>query len=365
MIIYWIIFAIALFLTNIADKNYKKNKRKSYILAVVCVIILSVFAALRALSVGIDLSRYGIYMFNRATRYSNIFTYLQTFQKDDIGYYIFNYVIARFTDNIHWLLFMHQFIISSIIYIIAFKEKEKKDTNLALTIFIYLTLLYNMTFNIIRQALSIVIIVYSFYSLEEKKYLRYYILLLIASSFHRSTLILCALPLVNLVYKNKKSNLFKTIVMSAILIISFYFIEEIFALLSQNIDVFENYSVYISASKTNLSVRFLRYKILMLITVLFFYFNTPNKSKNHFLMFMSVLDVVFYSLAGFIRYGYRISYFFIGFYIIFIPRMLKNIKTKQNRIIFSVLIIMILIGYWYFRNVIMGYDGTIPYSLEK
>ena len=162
---------------------------------------------------------------------------------------------------------------------------------------------------------------------------------------------------------SKKENIIKTIILSTSLLISFLFIDKIFEFVSTYFPSFLNYSSYVVIKATNLKKGYLIFKIGMVIEILFFYFFTSNKKQNQLLMTMSIFDVIFYSLSGFMRYGYRLSYLFLIHNIIFLPRMEKNIKIKNNKIIYLITIIMFLLLYWYFRYVAAGYDGTIPYKI--
>jgi uncharacterized protein with PQ loop repeat len=103
----------------------------------------------------------------------------------------------------------------------------------------------------------------------------------------------------------------------------------------------------------------------MLVTIFFIYYTTSNNGKNGTLLSFAAFDTLFYSLSGFVKYGYRLSYFFLPFYIIFIPRLYNNIKDKKNKKIYLMLIIVLSLAYWYIRYVHEGYDGTVPYFIGK
>lgn len=362
MIPYVVIFTIVIILSLIANKLYPKYKKTSYTVSAIVIIVLSIFAGLRALTVGYDISVYGKYIFERAATYSSLTSYISTFQKNEVLYYILNFIVSRFSDNIHVFLFVHQFIIAFIIHLIAYREKKKHNTNLALTIFCYLMFWFNSSLNIIRQSLAIIIILYSFKFIEEKKYLKYYLFLAVAFFFHKSSILMIFLPLMHHIY-NKKNSFIHICITSFLLIASFFFLDEIFFALARFLPMLENYDKYVVLGFTNLRTRYLIFKIIMLLAILFTYFCTNNKEKNNSLVAFAAFDVVFYSFSGFVKFGYRISYFFLPFYIIFIPRIIANIQTKKYRLLYLTVIILLSIAYWVVRYVIEGYDVTIPYLI--
>ena len=76
-----------------------------------------------------------------------------------------------------------------------------------LYIFSYLLLTYNMTFNIIRQSISIFIILYSYKFIETKNYLKYIIGVIVATMFHTSALICALFPMIKII-SNRKHTLY-------------------------------------------------------------------------------------------------------------------------------------------------------------
>ena len=91
---------------------------------------------------------------------------------------------------------------------------------------------------------------------------------------------------------------------------------------------------------------------------------TKETRKNEIgntLIFIAILDFVFYCSSLFIMYGYRMSYFFLPHYIYLIPKIDKDLKDHKGRSTYRIFICIAFIVYWYYRYVKIGYDGTIPY----
>lgn len=362
MAMYFVVFAIVLFFSYIASIQYKKENKSYKFFIFLSILTLSLFAALRHYSVGKDIEVYALSDFMSVKNQKSIVSVFTSFGSERL-YYLFDYVISKLFGNFRFFLFFHQFIISLLVYKIALSEKNKG--NFLLYIFSYLLLTYNLTFNIIRQSLSIFIVLYSYKYLESRENIKYVIGVIIASMFHTSALICLLFPFIRIV-SSWKHKYFYIIVTSTVIIISYYYLNSILNFVGNNFSAFRHYSHYIDIfDKTNLSKLYLYTKIFMMMFFLFFssyVCKIDRKNKNNsFLIYMCILDVVLFYACAFVKYGYRFSYYFYAFNIYFIPRLYNTIQNKFNKKVYILLVVVILITHWVIRNVIVGYDSTVPY----
>lgn len=356
MLIYLIVFLIVIILTFIAQIVYKKNKYVSYGISAVCIMILSLFAALRANTVGSDVLTYGLESFNKVGQFSSLFDYINSFDSEP-AYYLLNYIIYYLTNNIHVFFFILQLINVIIVYNIAYKEKE----NMWLCVLIYLMLWYNASFNILRQTTALFIMLFAFRYLEKNKLLKYYICVFIAFLFHKSSLIYVVMPILNKLFNSKKYNIVYFIMIILMCLIYYAFGEEIISYISNVLPYFSRYATYFSIQETNFNIKYFLVKLVIVMGTLLFVGNIYNKKSNNFLIYSMILETLLYINSDFIRYGYRISYFFTLYYIILIPRIDSSLMKETNRKIFRLFIVSTFLFFWYFRNVRVGYDATIPY----
>ncbi|MCI8568944.1 MAG: EpsG family protein [Bacilli bacterium] len=364
MIPYILLFALVMFLTVIAQTTYNKSKKLSIALSVICVLILSLFAGFRSLDVGIDISVYGERFFRYCRRFSTIISYLSTLNMEK-GYLVLNYLVYKLSNNLHVFLFVLQLISASIVYIIAYREKEKGS--MWLIVLTYLLLWYNTTFNILRQSISVAILLYAYKFIEDKKYIKYAISVGIAFLFHKSSILCLAIPILGILSKTKLKKVYTFLMVTTILILYnsldfiIYCVENIFPFLEKYLRYFD-----FAENIPNINWKFAFFKLVMLLGILIFSKRLrkqeTTKENNSLLILMAILDVLLYCSSAVIKYGYRTSYFFLAHLIILYPRIDWSLKGYKGRTLYRICVVVLLILYWYFRYAVIGYDGTIPYD---
>ena len=353
-------------LTLLAEKFYYAHKKKSCIfILVVSVILLALFAGLRSTNVGSDVSVYLINHFAAASRY-NLFGFCFAYGKREYLYYALVWLVRRMTSNIHIFMFIHQAIIATIVYVVIYKNFVKNNGSLCLYVFMYLMMWYGTTFNIIRQSLGITLLLPAFYFMKERKWFKYYTLVLVATLFHTSLAIAVFFPLFIPISKRKNSFLY-TIAIGISAIIAIYFLQEVFSLVNFTgiFDRYERFFDYRFTSRTNFNLRFFIIKLGFWAGINCFYFLCPKVYSDDVVLLNNffIFDLIGYCASIVVRYGYRISYPFLAFQILLIPLIDKRIQSKKNRFTFRTFVVISMVVYFYFRYVRIGYDWIIPYEL--
>lgn len=358
MVPYILIFCICLTITFIGEKTYKNNKLAAYICFTLSISMISIFAAIRDFNVGIDLKVYGIRLFEYSQNFDSLNEYLNLYKSEQL-YQLVNYIFSHSFGNIRFFLFFMTFIQLLIIYKYSIKYNYKTVT---FSLLIYLLLYFNTSLNIIRQTFAIFIIIIAFQNLKENKILKSLLLILIASYFHSSALIM--ITMIPIYYLSKSKNSYKKLIIILIIALSIFSGLDILLNYANHLPIFiRKYLGYIRNADTNLNVIFLIYKIIFL----FFFLQGLKYCKNNkeypIYVYFAVFDVLFYYLSSFIKYGYRLSYYFLIFYIFSIPFTQNNIENKNAKKTYTFIMIMLSIGYWILRYKIIGYDGTLPYKV--
>lgn len=357
MIIYFGVFAVVMLITVFAQTTYNKNPKLSKFLSLMAIVTLSLFAAVRGLTVGTDINIYGYRYFYSASYYSNIISYINFYGGEQL-YFVLNYIIYSLTQNIHVLFFVFQFFIALVVYNIAYREKE--NGAMWLYIFSYLMLWFNSSLNILRQSMAIFVILYAFKYIENKKYFKYIIFVLIASLFHKSALLCLVFPILSILSNSKNQKIYLALIVLATLIV-YNYLDYIIIFAQNNLSFFQKYVSYLSNGEANINWYFAAVKLIMLTGIIMFSKKVENKKSNNLLIMIAVIDLLLYGFSAYIKYGYRLSYYFLPHLIILIPRIDKSLENYSGRTLYRIFIIVSLIVYWIVRYCLVQYDGTIPY----
>lgn len=111
----------------------------------------------------------------------------------EYGYLFLNALIHTFTDNYNYFLLIVN-CLSVWLLLLSFK-KNNIHYGLFLIMYFFVSRLYfQYNFTLMRQSIAMVIVWYAFHFLSNRKYIAYYLFVLIASSFHISALICLFIP---------------------------------------------------------------------------------------------------------------------------------------------------------------------------
>ena len=95
---------------------------------------------------------------------------------------------------------LHAFIITSCLFYFIAKNSEYRFTTLFLCLFMFYI---NFTVEILRESLAIMVFIYNYKNLENKKWVSYYIGVFLAIMFHLSAVFLIVLPFLKFLRLNK------------------------------------------------------------------------------------------------------------------------------------------------------------------
>ena len=162
MLPYFLVFIIAIFLAVLSDRFFLKNKKLSIVFAILSIVMLSIFAGIRDFSVGTDVIDNSVYRFGRELSSDTFFGKIDTYNHFEYGYSFLNFVVSRFTNDFHVFLFVHQPILSIVVYAIAYREKREHGTKIWLSVMTYLFLWFNTSFNIMKQSIALFIQLFAY-----------------------------------------------------------------------------------------------------------------------------------------------------------------------------------------------------------
>lgn len=373
---YIICFILSTILVFISEKLLKIGRKKTaIILLVISILTLCLLAGLRDVSVGTDVNIYVKPLFESAINADSLQSYISDNNEyTENIYLLFTFICSKLTDNINVFLFIIQLLIMAPIYYAIYLRREKAP--MWLSLLIYLTLIYNVSFNLVRQCIAMSFIFLSYSLWEKNKRIPVIVCFAFAVLFHKSALIAIGAYIIILIYKtNIIDKSIKKKILSAILFLILFaviFYQPLGTFL-YNINILpEKYYTYIEKININdfdIDYFNMLYKLFFLGVILFYCYNMRKNMKTdeikNIIPYATILivDFIIFPISFFSDTFIRIGYYYgLNIYPLVIPLCSNEVSNKKDKIVISI-IILSLIVYWVYS--IMIYKGmeTYPYIL--
>ena len=340
MLPYFVVLTLVMLLLFIGSNNrFNKLNKLSYYLSG---IVLTIFATIRSSDVGTDSNNY-VGIFNQY-KYKTESLFSRTTSLET-GYLILQ-EIALNISNDYWSLF---FITSLVCVFSTYYIIYKLSDNIKISVFIYISLaIYMFAFNGARQALAASIFGIALYYLINKKRLGYFIIILLASFFHNTALIM--LPFYYLLrFPFKTRNL---ILFSIGSFIALYYLSTILSLFDT--DIIERYSVYENRNATGGYLLTLFFFIMSAIFISFRKKILKSKLYQYDIylnmcIFSSIIYLVV-SLTGSDVNFLRLSLYFSIGYVLIWPIIFGSVpifKESITRLSFVIIHLVFFFSYIY------------------
>lgn len=323
-------------------KNNKFLKEFSlYIIS----IILIIFSGLRG-NFTSDYKNY-IFLFNFYKKFNLKEIFERKFGQE-IGYVLLNWLIQKFTNKPISIILLTSIIVITL-YI---REIKKESANVWLSIFLFVTIgQYYISFNLIRQIMAAGIIFSGSYFLYERSFLRYCIIIVIASLIHKTSLIMILFYFI----LNYKFNLKKLCILLIFTILLKEKIHFFLAIIQKYL-----YSHYVAEAYGMTGISYKNF-LLPFGILLFIFFNINLKNyrddKNLNIWINAAIFYAFFSFLGLeIQMLERFSNYFAPYILLVIPKIIQDKKNKQVRAVLYFFIIIGSIAYNYLSLNNTGYD---------
>ncbi|MDT2872721.1 EpsG family protein [Lactococcus lactis] len=375
---------------------FKKRKFFYTFFLFLSILPTSILAGVRDYSVGVDVGQYVTTNFGQAILYGRFWdfqTYLNFFKhrggidwvtrahSTEMGYNVLTFIVSRFYNNAHWLMFYIQLTIGIFVILIAIKLNKMFDTSIPFTLFIYYSGFYIFGLNMMRQSIAALIMIYAFLFFIQKRYISYSILQLIAASFHVSAWIGIIIVLTHFIIVNSKKEKklsykdYSIIGMICIVFVSL-FGSVIFGILSFIISIIPFLSYHMSSVYVSDGTPIRRVIVFVLwAEVYLIYLAFSSKTKNRKIIDNNLFEVTLRTSAIITILGiilsmtmvytgtlYRLGINFNYIQITALPLVLKRFnrtaigKMKLGIIIFGI----IIFGYFIYSK----FAATSPYTSQ-
>lgn len=337
MSIYLFLFFLVILL--LLPKSSKKIKWYDLLMLISLILI----SGLRY-GIGTDYPMYKSFYFN---------INLPNAAKVEIGFKILILLANFLFKEKYWLFFTLCSSISIIPIYLIFKKKSKKPS-LSFLIFISLGF-YTLSFNMVRQFIALSLCIVAISEIEHKNFIKYLFLILMASLFHITSLIMLPMYLCG----NKNSS--KKTMMRLFFLEMFagFLFNPIFNFVVSNIP---QYSMYLNYDGVNAGIGTYLLSFVYLIIILFqinhYDFFADNKF-NKICLNISVLAVPFIVFSTFNILFARLIYYFLIPALVPLANITNFFKEKKTQKIFNILIICVCIAFFILN--ILFFNGVYPY----
>jgi len=372
MLIYIALIFNILFFGILFNVNHKRRIKKIYTIFIF--LSMSIVTALRSPMVGADTMQY----YNSFLMIKNIeYNQLSSAIHYELGFSVLCKLLNYITPNPQILI-----VITSVFIIFSFTRFiYMNSANIVMSFFIFISLNYYFSYmNIMRQALAIAILLFGYEYLKRKKYVKYCLVVYLASQFHLSASIAIVLIIFSICKFKKKS-----LIISLIIAPIFFLMDR--KILQIGVNVFPQYTVYIDGQYDvsnyfgsvflmiiSLSIfvfvfiNFLKYTVQngkTISEVIYPYKNSSTYfNEISFLQFCASADFICSILVIQISFLNRIAPYFSIFAILTIPKALEEIKNFNTKKIVSLAIILITLLYWIIITLARPeWYGAVPYSI--
>ena len=370
MIIYVIVFLMSVLFIHFAE-TYKVRKEIKLLFIIIALLLPSLLAGLRSYEIGSDTAGYGVYWFNQAIRFKDWFSFVKYAKgySIDYGYASLLFIASRIGQDAHIFFFILSFLELSGLYVIV--KRNCPRNVISFSFLIFFLLYFNDSLNNMRQFPAVLIALYSYRFIKEKKFIPFLLTVILATFFHITAIFALLLYPVAWMARNRFSKLNLLLITMIVLIACFSF-EQLFNLINGfgiNLDRYEHYIYNVDSGG-----KFIRLILFGGIWIIFLY----NKKKyekyltneSDIFLFYATISMAFTSLMfmGISNFVIRLSYYFDFFVMIYLPSIIKINKMKMTRDgkiyggISFIIVVALLLFYWIITYVIRNGAQTVPYK---
>lgn len=350
----WLHFILIFYilLVGMVFGSGNQNRKKKIIYLVLTFGIFVMLSALRSNSVGNDTSAY-LRLFSNISISEDISRYSWRYES---GYLWLNKILSLVSANPQIIL-----VVTSIIIMGGYARFiYKYSNNVWLSVYLFFTLGYfGMSMNTVRLNIAIVIILYSYDFLREKKLFKFALTVILASLFHRTAIVFIVAWIINKFKINYKT-ISLTAIGSVILYVAFpailkivliffptyqYYMGSAYLDGSTRFASVMNFFVGLSIVGFGMYTRYQKKKIRENNTTLLLndVKNKINDAENMLLLLLASVAITFSSF-NFSLLDRAGNYFFV-FAIVYIPNAIRSLRDKNLKVLITFVLIILFFAY--------------------
>lgn len=368
--IYITCFLASVFFAWLASRS--RNFTVVLLCSAISILILCTLGGLRHETIGTDVATYAYPDYITARSSLDFTKFLEAKSYKEVGYLFICYFAGNILGHLNWTLFFYQLVTMTCLYVGAYRMR--KQISLPFFLLIFCLMRYNQTYNIMRQMMACSVIFMGFPDLQQKKYLKFSLFILVASLFHTSAVVNFPLTLcVHMVMSSKtvlRDNWLKFFILISLALILF----RLRPILMRYINYLPGasiYSVYVMKENSlteanNTSVT----QILVLATTLLatvLYRKQADKvimpsggGGVNFFQFNLIFCILYYSAVRLFATRILLYAEFLNF--IVLSAMPRFVREKHFKVIVATCVLSVSAFMWWLTYVHGGGSQTWPYK---
>ena len=376
MLIYLAGFAASTALIAIAEK---KKTKYFILLSVLALLIPCLISALRASFIGTDTTVYLKPLTHAAINADNIREFFRTYwfysyknvyvDGYEIGFSLLVYFAAKSTAS----MIAVQFAVAAAIIVPIYLTlaRNRKHIPLWLGMLVFYLFFFNSTLNLMRQWVAMSFLMLAFAFMTERKWGGTIILSIVSALFHLSSVLgfaVFAIYWLLHLMRNKQVALGSWMVSGKMVMVSLLFGFSFLLILNLDLALklmeavgFNRFSHYLKGDQIRLMPMQLLLRLPLIALVLLNWKDFGKHPMAPFMMAMILLDVTAAQLISVDVYSFRIGYYFTVYLLLGLPMLYSSIQCPTRRTITTVLLILYLLVYWYYNNILQLRHQTYPY----
>lgn len=369
--IYIICFGISALLAYFANKA--KNRVASVCLSVLSILVTVTLAGLRDYTIGIDTDNYLTLprFWAGAVKRDTLLAYLQYYSSLGFGEPLFAFllgVVERFTGSFTVFLFAAHLVIITGVYIGSFRQRA--HVNPAMVLLLFYLFFFNHSLNITRQYMAMAIVFAALADIEQKKYLRFFVVVIIAKFIHTSALLALGALIIHWILYGKyrvSPSLYSSIrsrqlfIIGALTILVFLFPWLCRILIAAGV-LPAKYAFFLNAEEAEhatLITLFLLVEMFVLVVLR----KQLRRSTPYYRYFLisSVSYLILQQLSATLVYGKRVAAYYSLGNLVTIALIPQSFQKRGNRVVSTFLVLMVALVYWWYVYVLRNASQTYPY----
>ena len=352
---YFVVFISSIFLAWLAEVGFRKEKKLlPYILIAVSILLPCILAGFRDDTIGTDVTWYVTPLVDRAYKAIDFFDFYEMQQRDsmELGFASLVYFLTLSYDA-GPTLFLLQLCILIPLYIALFSYRDRMPVWLGLTIFYFLS--FNTGLSIIRQTLTITLLLCAFSFIEKKQWIVGTIIILLSITIHRSAIFLAFFVIATYYLCRIR----KVKPMAVILAVSILVFMGNFLMDLMRGGAYDEYAsrALERTGEAGLSMRSLA--LYSCLTIIPF----SKKGEQSIAAIVALCGFVIYFMTIYSSYYIRLAMGPILFSTIAYPSYINTIKPPKRKK-YILIVLATLFIYWFVGVILHGGNETYPYMMR-